>query len=277
MVTVDPHSALRHIVATFLDLDPDQVTSDLSLTGPRIQGSLAQTRLAAAIRRQLGVDGNAIYNARTFGELQAGIYGSTESGSEGRPSTPNHEPNPLESPSTKTVTHLSCGIDIEMVADLPIVQDHWDDSFYSATFTASEIAYCLMQANPSMHFAARWCAKEALKKCDAAYQQIDFKHIEVNLTRSGAPFLQYTGNGITERLPVAVSLSHTSHIAVATVVKFSAPSVPNGVASLATEPSIPKTTLQHVANTPPVQSTSVPYFLSVLALVMALWAFAHSW
>ena len=273
MVTVDQRSALRHIVATFLDLDPDQVSPDLPLTGARIQGSLARTRLAAAIRRQLGVTGKAIYGAQTYDELQTAVCGAGEV----------HRPRPtmdhgqsrdrFSSLELGITTLVSCGIDIEMVANLPIVQDYWEDSFYSTTFTASEIAYCLMQANPSMHFAARWCAKEALKKCDTAYQQIDFKHVEVVLTETGAPFLRYSGNGIAERLPVAVSLSHTPDVAVAMVVKSSTASVPKGVASLAAQPSMP----QQVANTPPAKSTSVPTFLSALALVMALWAFAQSW
>lgn len=277
MVTVDQHSVLRHIVATFLDLDSDQVSRDLPLTSARIQGSLARTRLAAAIQRELGVNCKAIHSARTFGELQTAVCGSGEVHRSAPALDHEQSGHRFSSLEPGITTHLSCGIDIEMVADLPIVQDYWEDTFYSTTFTASEIAYCLMQVNPSMHFAARWCAKEALKKCDAAYQQIDFKHIEVAQTESGAPFLQYTGNGIAERLSVAVSLSHTPHIAVATVVKASAPSAPKRVASVAAEPSMPKTTLQQIMNTPPVQSTSVPYFLSALALVMALWAFAHNW
>jgi phosphopantetheine--protein transferase-like protein len=273
MVTVNPHPALRQVVATFLGLDPDQVTSDLSLAGPRIQGSLAKTRLAAAIRRQLGVNGKAIYSARTFGELQAGIYGATESGSILHLSTSNHGPNPLESPTLETPTHLSCGVDIEMVADLPVVKDYWEDSFYSTTFTASEIAYCLMQSNPSMHFAARWCAKEALKKCDPAYEAMDLNHLEVALTTTGAPFLRFIANGTAEPLPVAVSLSHTPHIALAAVVKSSPPKVSN----ITPAAHAPTSTLALEANTHREISSSAPTFLSALALIVALWALAYSW
>jgi phosphopantetheine--protein transferase-like protein len=160
-----------------------------------------------------------------------------------------------------------------MVADLPVVKDYWDDSFYSTTFTASEIAYCLMQSNPSMHFAARWCAKEALKKCDAAYQSMDLNHLEVALTTAGAPFLRSIANGTAEPLPVAVSLSHTPHIALAAVVKSSPPTVSNVIPSL----HAPKSTLEQEVNTPPVMSMSVPTFLSASALIVALWALACSW
>jgi phosphopantetheine--protein transferase-like protein len=278
---VDPHLALRHIVATFLDLAPDKIAPDLPLAGARIQGSLARTRLAAAIQHQLGVRCNEVYSALTYGELQTAVCGSAETISPVRLSVPapDHGQNGHRSLPVRleTEAHLSCGIDIEMVADLPIVQDYWEDPFYNTTFTAPEIAYCLMQANPSMHFAARWCAKEALKKCDALYNQIDLKYIEVALTTTGAPFLQCTANGIAERLPVAVSLSHTPQIAVATVVKSSPPTVPNGIAPLAAQPSMPKATSQRDANTPPIKSIPVPFWLSGLALVIALWAFARSW
>jgi 4'-phosphopantetheinyl transferase superfamily len=64
---------------------------------------------------------------------------------------------------------ITCGVDIEMVVSLPVVADYWSDAFYCATFTPAEIAYCLLQDQPLVHFAAHWCAKEALKKCDPAY------------------------------------------------------------------------------------------------------------
>ena len=70
------------------------------------------------------------------------------------------------SDSPSLASGLTCGIDIEMVDNLPVVPDYWEDKLFTTTFTTSEIAYCLLQANPPMHFAARWCAKEALKKCD---------------------------------------------------------------------------------------------------------------
>jgi phosphopantetheinyl transferase (holo-ACP synthase) len=87
---------------------------------------------------------------------------------------------------------LACGIDIEMVENLPVVQDYWEDTFYTTTFTAAEIAYCLLQVHPPMHLTARWCAKEALKKCDPAYSHLTMDQLEVALTTTGAPLLQTT-------------------------------------------------------------------------------------
>ena len=69
------------------------------------------------------------------------------------------------------VDDLACGIDIERVDAMPVTDDYWEHEFYKESFSKDEIAYCLLQENPRMHFAARWCAKEALVKCDPALQR----------------------------------------------------------------------------------------------------------
>jgi phosphopantetheine--protein transferase-like protein len=222
---MNQQDTLCGIVASFLGLEPAQITDEVSLTGSRLQGSLARTRLYAAIRHKLGVECRAAYSAKTYAQLSAAVFGAPKPTVHGTSSMmTNPEPNGhlASAHGLELERHLACGIDIEMVAELPVVQDHWTDPFYSATFTPAEIAYCLMQPNPTMHFTARWCAKEALKKCDAAYHQIDPRHIEVALESTGAPFLCRSVDGVLERIPVAISLSHTPHMAAAMVVKLTA-------------------------------------------------------
>jgi len=119
---------------------------------------------------------------------------------------------------------ITYGIDIEMVENLPVVADYWSDAFYRATFTPAEIAYCLRQAQPLVHLAARWCAKKALQKCDLAYLQADLRLLEVRLSASGAPYLCAVADGHSTPLPFAVSLSQTAQAAVAVVVKV--PTIP---------------------------------------------------
>ena len=70
-----------------------------------------------------------------------------------------------------------------------------------------------------MHFAARWCAKEALKKCDAGYLHSEMSAIELVTSDGRAPYLALLRDGVVTRLPVGVSISHTSHTAVAVVVR----------------------------------------------------------
>jgi phosphopantetheinyl transferase (holo-ACP synthase) len=117
---------------------------------------------------------------------------------------------------------ITCDVAIEMVASLPVVADYGSDVFYSTTFTPAEIAYCLLQDQPLVHFAARWCAKEALKKCDLTYLHADLRTLEVRLSASGTPYLCAVSDGHSTPLPFALSLSYTTQAAVAVVVKVPA-------------------------------------------------------
>ena len=185
----------------------------------------------------MGVKSRAVYSARTFGELAADL-GIGHDGASVSPPHPNPPPQagrepdlnpppragrePESSPSSNGHTGASCGVDIELVEHLPVVVDPWEDPFYRSHFSASEIAYCVRQPEPLLHFAARWCAKEALKKCDRAFLAIEGKDVEIVNDEAGAPHLVHLAEGSPRRLPHAVSLSHTTHAAVAMVVRVDA-------------------------------------------------------
>jgi len=209
---------LQDVVAALLGTEPAAVRPDLAFAGTRLQGSLARARLYATIERQLGVACPAAFTARTYGELHAAIYGPSPA-SPGAPAPASPPVLAQHVENNRATPGIACGIDIEMVASLPVVADYWSDAFYCATFTPAEIAYCLLQDQPLTHFAARWCAKEALKKCDATYLQADLRTLEVALSASGAPYLCVVTNGHRTPLPFAVSLSHTPQMAVAVVVR----------------------------------------------------------
>ena len=256
---------LQDVIATLLETDPADVHPDFTFAGTRLQGSLARTRLYTAIEQQLGVACQAAYTARTYGELQAAIYGTAPLAPE------QHVQHNGAAPS------IACGIDIEMVENLPVVPDYWSDAFYSATFTPAEIAYCLLKDQPLVHFAARWCAKEALKKCDLAYLDADLRTLEVRLSASGAPYLCAVADGHSTPLPFAVSLSHTTQAAVAMVVKV--PSTPGA------RSAVPPTVLPAVT-APPAASADVgsrwhsawlPLLMGGSALGLALWALVRTW
>jgi holo-[acyl-carrier protein] synthase len=264
---------LQDIIATQLGTDPADVHSDFTFAGTRLQGSLARTRLYTVIEQQLGVACPEAYTARTYGELHAAIYGiaSASAGIQVPTAAPAPEQYNGATPS------IACGIDIEMVENLPVVADYWSDAFYSAIFTPAEIAYCLLQDQPLVHFAARWCAKEALKKCDPVYLQTDLCMLEVRLHASGTPYLCVVAAGHSTPLPFAVSLSHTAQAAVAVVVKVpAAPSVSRAVTP-ARSP---------VVTAPPVASAETRSrwhnaWLSLLlgssAMGLALWALMRTW
>ena len=145
-------------------MDEDEVGPTFSLHGRRGQGSIARAALDALIRRRVGLTARSVYTARTYGELEAELVPGAASTTAPAISSPGPSGNGQSiAPPTGVV---QCGIDIELIDHLPRVADCWEDSFYRDHFAPAEIAYCLSQETPAVHFTARWCAKEALKKCD---------------------------------------------------------------------------------------------------------------
>lgn len=267
---------LQDVIATLLETDPANVRADLAFAGTRLQGSLARTRLYTAIERQLGVGCQAAYTARTYGELHAAIYGTAPGVT--APQAFAALPAPAQPVQHNGATPgIACGIDIEMVENLPVVPDYWRDAFYSATFTPAEIAYCLLQEQPLLHFAARWCAKEALKKCDPAYLQADLRTLEVQLSAGGAPYLCAVADGQSTPLPFAVSLSHTAQAAVAVVVQVLAmpgaghAETPTVLPTLTTSPAA---SVDRESRWP---SAWLPVLMGSSALGLALWALVRTW
>ncbi len=215
---MDQQTLLRNTVAEFFETDPSAMTPDFPLGGKRLSGSLARATLDAAIRRRLGVKSSAVYSAKYFGELESAILGTPMSdGSNGHSASAPVSPSSLPRLNMQTGGG-SCGVDIECVDNLPSANDPWEDPFYKQTFAPAEIAYCITQDNPNQHFAARWAAKEALKKCDAAFLTEEMSDIEVVVDASGAPSLHIHRGDDSMKLPHAVSMSHTPDMAVAVVV-----------------------------------------------------------
>src|SRR5437762_2493205 len=115
---------LRDAVADFFAVDADAVGPSFVLAGANGASSITRAALDAAIRRRVGVRSPAVYTARTFGELQAGIVPGA--------ATPP-EPEPAATPDAPAVvvtgSPVSCGVDMELVANLPGAADCWTDPF----------------------------------------------------------------------------------------------------------------------------------------------------
>jgi holo-[acyl-carrier protein] synthase len=224
----------------------------------RLRSSLGRATLDAKIRRRLGVKIENLHTLRTFGELEAALAGNYSGAAVAAPPVPRptaaEMPQPLpllqslagaaptfpsaqrssslEAPSTAlsgsqvassaevlgAESGLACGIDVESISALPEAKDYWEEPFYKANFTSVEIAYCVSQSNPRMHFAARWCAKEALKKCLPVCVQCDMNRIEVVRGEAGRPSLRVIADDGARTPPVALSLTHSDDWALAMVV-----------------------------------------------------------
>jgi serine O-acetyltransferase len=171
-----------------------------------------------------------VYSANTYGDLEAAILGKAKaiSGSPSAAPVGAGEQSPSTLRNGRADNHsgdaaIACGIDLEPVASFVNLGDYWEDEFYKNNFTATEISYCLLQQQPAMHFAARWCAKEALKKCDNRFLHEEMANLELTVDESGAPALYLVKGHSRQLLPFAVSLSHTSEFAVALVIRASLP------------------------------------------------------
>lgn len=217
---MDRNETLRSIVAKISGAEANSINSSFSLETSVLKGSLKRAALAAAIRRHLGVNCPAAHAVATFGELEQAVFGETTPSATPAAAPLARETPVVEAPSLNNgASEIRCGIDIENIVDLPEAADYREHEFYKDSFSPQEIAYCVLQENPRMHFAARWCAKEALIKCDTAFRNEKMSDVEVARNEQGEVFLRHHRNGDTRILPHAVSLSHTNSFATALVVK----------------------------------------------------------
>jgi holo-[acyl-carrier protein] synthase len=56
------------------------------------------------------------------------------------------------------------GTDIVEIQRIKKLVEKYGDQFLNKVFTEAEIVFCKAKANPSIHFAGRWAAKEAFYK-----------------------------------------------------------------------------------------------------------------
>lgn len=95
--------------------------------------------------------------------------------------------------------------------------------FLQRVFTAQELEYCMKKKNPYPSLAARFAAKEAIRKLDEIFVTgVRFHDVEVIIEKTGKPAIVLHGevavnaidNGICD---LNVSLSHSREQAVAVV------------------------------------------------------------
>ncbi len=117
------------------------------------------------------------------------------------------------------------GIDLVEVARIRDLLEKHGERFKARTFTDGESAYCDGCADPAMHYAARFAAKEAAAKAlgSGFAEGVTWRDIEVEREASGRPVLRLHGGAAAraEVLGVRVchlSLSHTKEVAQAQVL-----------------------------------------------------------
>jgi len=173
----------------------------------------------------------------TFGDLEAALLGKLPAKN---PITPENGGVGLTMPHAQPVfTGVQVGIDVQDVSSLPLADDYWEHEFYVGMFGKSEIAYAVVKPEPRMHLAGCWCAKEALRKCDPSFMNVDFAATVVAHEQDGRPYLQRQTPSGPVRLPHALSLSHTAEMATAVVVAVAFPQEVKAPAERTPEPPAP--------------------------------------
>ncbi len=120
---------------------------------------------------------------------------------------------------------LGVGVDIVECSRISHSLERFGERFLHRVFTAGEIEYCQAMKYPARHFAARFAAKESVSKAfgTGIGKAMGWRDIDIRREGSGQPFVVLGGGAqklAAERgvSAVWVSLSHTDHHAVATVV-----------------------------------------------------------
>jgi len=120
---------------------------------------------------------------------------------------------------------IGIGLDLVEVKRIRDLLERHGERFKKRMFTPDEISYCDTFAEPAIHYAARFAAKEAaVKALGTGFSgDVGFADVEVIRLPSGKPELRFHGGaarrtaelGVTQAL---VSLTHTSDHAMAQVL-----------------------------------------------------------
>jgi holo-[acyl-carrier protein] synthase len=115
------------------------------------------------------------------------------------------------------------GIDLVEVPRIRELLQKHGQRFKERTFTAGEIAYCDACAEPAMHYAARFAAKEAVAKALGTglwAEGVIWTDIEVVREASGKPAIVLHGAAKQHAAEAIclVSLTHTRDLAMAQVI-----------------------------------------------------------
>lgn len=200
-------SDCKTIVAAFLKVAPEEILPGTLIDRSALHGSIIVSRMHAKLA-QAGYRVRDWRMIRTYGDLERDLGG---------------EGGPVEAlgdaPSGGADAHQKhgpgIGIDIEELTNLPSTTDYREHPFYRETFTAREIAYCILQGNPLASFTGLFAAKEAIVKAEGGSAP-PLSKIEIAHDQRGKP----CADGYE------LSISHSGTLAVAVAIKLAREETP---------------------------------------------------
>ena len=125
---------------------------------------------------------------------------------------------------------VGTGIDLVEIHRIQHSLDRYGARFLNKVYTAAEQAYCLRKRNAAESLAARFAAKEAGAKAlgTGISRGVTWLEIEVVRQSGGRPTLRFHGRAAERARSLnarraALSITHTSDLAMANVVLEDAP------------------------------------------------------
>lgn len=245
---------IKNILSLYIKIDVDQITEATIIDRSVVASSIILHRMYATFAGEGFVLDN-------YTEIKD--YGQLLSGLKNKPDIDLKEilqsGYPVLSENSFSEDSTSIGIDIESINHFSVVNDYREDEFYKISFSAGEIAYCILQPNPPASFAGLFAAKEAIIKADNGYKKKRFHTIVIDHLPNGKPVHQ----------GIKISISHTSELAIAVAIKLNRNLTESNDVSLYTPPPLNKINFRLIA-----VFAILAMILSLLAVFLIL--FRHS-
>ena len=114
---------------------------------------------------------------------------------------------------------IGIGIDIIDIKRIRSISEKFGERFFQRIFTDSEINYCKSFSKPELHFAGRFCSKEAYSKSigTGISKHFRWKDIEILNYEKGKPYIHHINENEYSKLNFQISISHTDDYACAVV------------------------------------------------------------
>ena len=213
------------IISVISGKDRERLVPDANLRSLGITSSIEILKIQSALERKFNQKLPPLGDTWTIDKIAAQVGQSTSNGVKGTAPATNAIKTSRESASLSSngkvsplnVGGLFIGVDIEEIDHLPVTSNYRTHDFYRSLFSDEEISYALLRPEPRLHLCGIFCAKEALKKSAPELIQLRMDEIQVH-HRQGRPFINTSHPGLDSQFSFQVSISHSNHYAVATVL-----------------------------------------------------------
>ncbi|MBF2026353.1 MAG: 4'-phosphopantetheinyl transferase superfamily protein [Oscillatoriales cyanobacterium C42_A2020_001] len=211
------------IISVISGKERDRLAPDANLRSLGITSSIEILKIQSALERKFNQKLPPLGDTWTINKIAAQVgQSSSHDAEQTAPIKINRDQNitslsPSDPSATLNVGGLFIGVDIEEVDHLPITSNYRTHDFYRSVFNDEEISYALLKPEARLHLCGIFCAKEALKKSAPELIQLRMEEIQV-YHRQGRPLIKTSHPSIDSRFNFQVSISHSNHYAVATVL-----------------------------------------------------------